>query len=187
VVKLDINAARAARPYSRAEYLGRIAWALATPLFRCSPRPLYGWRRWLLRAFGATVGRDVRIHPSVRIMLPWNLAIADQASLGDRVLVYNLGPVRIGERATVSHLAHLCAGSHDYLDARLPLLRVPITIGADAWICAQAFIGPGVVIGNGAVVGSGAVVNRSVDPWAVVAGNPAKWVKQRVMRADGSP
>jgi putative colanic acid biosynthesis acetyltransferase WcaF len=186
-MKLDINAARTARPYSRAEYLGRIAWALSTPLFRCSPRPLYGWRRWLLRAFGATVGRDVRIHPSARIMLPWNLTIDDQASLGDRVLVYNLGPVLIGERATVSHLAHLCAGSHDYLDARLSLMREPITVGADAWICAQAFVGPGVVIGDGAVVAAGAVVTRSVDPWTVVAGNPAKPLKQRVMRGDGSP
>lgn len=183
---LDIQAARAARPYSRSEYLGRLLWALATPLFRLSPRPCYGWRRWLLRRFGACVGRDVRIHPTARIVIPWNLTIGDQASLGDRVLVYNLGPVRIGPRATVSHLAHLCAGSHDYLDPRLPLLRVPIEIGADAWVCAQAFIGPGLKVGDGAVVAAGAVVTRAVEPWTVVAGNPARPIKPRVMRTDSA-
>lgn len=181
---LDIAAARAARPYSVLEYFGRGLWALATPLFRLSPRPCYGWRRWLLRRFGASVGRDVRIHPSTRIVIPWNLIIEDQASLGDRVLVYNLGMVRIGACATVSHLAHICAGSHDYLDPRLPLLRLPIEIGADAWVCAQAFVGPGVKIGDGAVVAACSVVTRSVEPWSVVAGNPAKPVKQRVMRKD---
>ncbi|MBA3487513.1 MAG: putative colanic acid biosynthesis acetyltransferase [Lysobacter sp.] len=179
---LNIAAARAARPYSRMEYLGRLLWALATPLFRLSPRLCHGWRRWLLRRFGATVGCDVTIHPSVRITIPWNLSIGDQASLGERALVYNLGPVRIGPRATVSHLAHLCAGSHDHLDAALPLLRMPIEIGADAWVCAQAFVGPGVVIGDGAVVAAAAVVCRSVEPWMIVAGNPARPVKRRVMR-----
>ncbi|MDQ3523949.1 MAG: putative colanic acid biosynthesis acetyltransferase [Chloroflexota bacterium] len=182
---LDIDAARTARPYSTSEYLGRVLWAFATPLFRLSPRPCYRWRRVLLRCFGASVGREVRIHPSARIVIPWNLTIGDQASLGDRVLVYNLGRVHIGPRATVSHLAHLCAGSHDYLDPRLPLLRLPIDIGADAWVCAQGFIGPGLKVGAGAVVAAGAVVTRSVDPWTVVAGNPAKPIKQRVMRPDG--
>lgn len=180
---LDIAAARAARPYSGAEYLGRVLWAIATPFFRLSPRLCHGWRRWLLRRFGASVGREVTIHPSVRITIPWNLSVDDQASLGDRVVVYNLGPVRIGPRATVSHLAHLCAGTHDHLDAALPLLRMPVEIGADAWVCAQAFIGPGVVIGEGAVVGAAAVVTRSVEPWMIVAGNPARPVKRRVMRS----
>jgi putative colanic acid biosynthesis acetyltransferase WcaF len=178
---LDIAAARAARPYTKKEYLGRLLWALATPLFRLSPRPLYGWRRALLRAFGARVGREVRIHPSARIIIPWNLSIGDEASLGDRALVYNLGPVSIGARSTVSHLAHLCAGSHDYRDPALPLLRLPIDIGADVWVCAQSFVGPGLSLGDGCVVGAGAVVTRSVEPWTVVAGNPAVAIKLRTL------
>lgn len=183
-MSLDIDAARSARPYSRNEYIGRVLWALATPLFRLSPRPLYGWRRVLLRAFGASVGRDVRIDPSARITIPWNLRIGDQASLGDRALVYNLGPVTIGPRSTVSHLAHLCAGSHDYRDPALPLLRLPITIGADAWICAQAFVGPGLELGDGCVVAAGAVVTRPVAPWTVVGGNPAVLLRKRELRGD---
>ncbi|MBC7655555.1 MAG: putative colanic acid biosynthesis acetyltransferase [Frankiaceae bacterium] len=184
---LDIAAARAARPYSRAEYACRVLWALATPLFRCSPRPLHGWRRMLLRVFGARVGRDVCIDPSVRIAIPWNLSIGDQSSLGDRALVYNLGRVTIGARSTVSHMAHLCAGSHDYRDPMLPLLRLPIDIGSDVWVCAQAFVGPGLTLGDGCVVGACAVVTRSVEPWSVVAGNPAKVVRQRAMRGQAPP
>ncbi len=182
---LDIEAARAARPYSVREYAGRVLWVLATPLFRLSPRPCYGWRRWLLRLFGASVGIEARVDPSTRVVIPWNLVIGNHASLGDRVLVYSLGLVNIGARATVSHLAHLCAGSHDYLDPRLPLMRSPIEIGADAWVCAQAFIGPNVTIGDGAVVAACAVVTRSVEPWSVVAGNPARFIKMRTLREEG--
>ncbi len=181
-MKLDIQSSRAARPYSRNEYFGRILWMLVWPLFRCSPRPLFGWRRFVLRCFGAQVGRNVHIYPSVRIEIPWNLSIGDESSLGENVLVYSLGPVTIAARTTVSHNAHLCAGSHDYRDPGLTLLRLPITIGADAWICAQSFIGPGVVIGDGAVVGACAVVMQAVEPWAVVAGNPAEFVKNRVLK-----
>lgn len=186
-MSLDIQAARTARPYSNKEYIGRVLWMLATPLFRFSPRPMFGWRRVLLRCFGARVGRQVHIYPSARIEIPWNLSIGDEASLGENVLVYSLGPVDIGARTTVSHNAHLCAGTHDYRDPGLPLMRLPIRIGADAWICAQSFVGPGVVIGDGAVVGAAAVVVASVEEWTVVAGNPARFVKRRVMRENLQP
>lgn len=181
---LKIAAARDARPYSGKEYLGRVLWAAAVPFFRFSPRPLFAWRAWVLRRFGAHVGQRVHIYPSVRIVIPWNLSIGDDSSIGDEALVYSLGVVTIGSRATVSHRAHLCAGSHDYLDPALPLLRLPISIGDDAWVCAQSLVGPGVVIGDGAVVGAGAVVMKDVAAWTVVAGNPAQPVKRRVMRAE---
>lgn len=186
-MSLDIRSARAARPYSTREYAGRALWSLSWPLFRFSPRPLFAWRRFLLRCFGASVGRDVHVYPSARIEIPWNLRIGDEASIGENVLVYNLGQVEIGPRATVSHNAHLCAGSHDYLDPSLPLLRLPIRIGADAWICAQSFVGPGVIVGDGAVVGAAAVVTGAVEAWTVVAGNPAQFVKRRELRGPATP
>jgi putative colanic acid biosynthesis acetyltransferase WcaF len=151
------------------------------PLFRFSPRPLFGWRRVLLRWFGARIGRDAHVYPSARIYLPWNLTLGDQASIGEWALIYNLGPVSIGERATISHRAHLCAGTHDYRDPTLPLLRLPIEIGAQAWICADAFVGPGRRVGEGAIVGAAAVVVQDVAPWQIVAGNPARVIKARVL------
>ena len=182
VTELDIAACRNQRPYTRAEYLARALWALATPLFRFSPRPLFGWRRMILRLFGAKVGEDAHIYPTARVYLPWNLTIGAQASIGEWALIYNLGPVTVGEKATISHRAHVCAGTHDYRDATLPLLRLPIHIGAQAWICADAFVGPGISIGEGAIVGAAAVAVNDVPPWTIVAGNPARTIKRRELR-----
>jgi putative colanic acid biosynthesis acetyltransferase WcaF len=184
-MSLDIDAARRARPYSNTEYLGRVLWMFAQPFFRWSPRPLFGWRRLLLRCFGARVAAGANVYPSVRIEIPWNLELGEGAAIGDRAWIYNLGPVRIGARATVSHNAHLCAGSHDYRDPALPLLRLPIVVGAEAWICAQAFVAPGSVIGEGAVVGAGAVASGDIEAWTVVAGNPARFVKRRELKQSG--
>ena len=179
---LDITTARSARPYSRREYLGRALWALVSPLFRCSPRPLFGWRNLLLRVFGARLGHGVHVDPGARIEIPWNLEMGDHAAIGAGVWVYSLGPIRIGARATVSHRAHLCGGTHDYSDPSLPLLRTGLRVGADAWVCSDAFVGPGVTVGEGAVVGAAAVAMRDVEPWTVVAGNPAQGVKRSELR-----
>ncbi|SDW04711.1 putative colanic acid biosynthesis acetyltransferase WcaF [Thiocapsa roseopersicina] len=104
-----------------------------------------------------------------------------EASIGEWALIYNLGSVSIGDRATISHRAHLCAGSHDYRDPALPLLRLPIEVGPQAWICADAFVGPGRRIGEGAIVGAAAVVVKDVPPWTIVAGNPARVIRSRQM------
>ncbi|WP_295455984.1 putative colanic acid biosynthesis acetyltransferase [uncultured Thiodictyon sp.] len=180
---LDIDACRRQRPYSDREYIGRALWALVQPLFRFSPRVLFGWRRFLLRTFGARVGRHAHVYPSARIYIPWNLTLGDRASIGEWALIYNLGPVTIGDGATISHRAHLCAGTHDYRDPTLPLLRLPIVISRQAWVCADAFVGPGRSVGEGAVVGAAAVVVGDVSPWQIVAGNPARVIKERVLRA----
>ena len=181
---LDIAANRRAVKYARGALIGRALWSLARPLFCCSPRPLFAWRRGLLRLFGATVGAHVHVYPSARILLPWNLEIGEWSSVGDDVLIYNLGLVRLGRRVTISHRAHLCAGSHDYRRPDLPLLKPPISIGDDAWVCTDAFIGPNVTVGEGAVVGARAVAVRDVAPWCVVAGNPARSVGTRTLDGD---
>ena len=181
---LNIDGNRAERKYSRGEQLQRILWALATPLFRYSPRVCFGWRSFLLRLFGARVGRDTHIYNSAIIYMPWNLTIGDQSCIGEWALVYSLGPVSIGNRTTISQRVHLCAGTHDYTDPTLPLLRPPIAIDDQAWVCADAFVGPGVTIGEGAVVGARAVVTRDVESWVIVAGNPARKIKQRLLSHD---
>jgi putative colanic acid biosynthesis acetyltransferase WcaF len=101
--------------------------------------------------------------------------------VGDRAILYSLGEIAIHRGATVSQYAHLCAGSHDYRDPLLPLTKPPIVIGAGAWICADAFIGPGVVVGEMAVVGARAVAMRHVPAHAVVVGNPAEQVSTRLL------
>ena len=119
------------------------------------------------------------MYPSATIYLPWNLESGDESAIGEHVLIYNLGQVTLGARVTISHRAHVCAGTHDYTKPDFPLLRPPIMIGSEAWICADAFVGPGVTIGEGAIVGARAVAVKDVRPWSIVIGNPARETKRR--------
>lgn len=175
----DIAANRSASKYTLGETARRLAWSVGRFLFRVSPRPCFAYRRWLLRRFGARVGDHVHIYPSAHIYFPWNLSIGHWSSIGEWALIYNLGPVTIGERVTLSQRTHLCAGTHDHRDPAMPLLKPPINIGDDAWVCADAFVGPGVTVGEGAVVGARAVAVRHIPAWSVAVGNPARVVRDR--------
>ena len=182
-MNLDISSNRSAQKYTTGEQLRRVFWGFGKLLFRFSPRPCFGWRRFVLRCFGAKIGRHVNTYPSTWIYFPWNLTVGDWSAVGEGALIYNLGPVTLGEKVTVSHRAHLCAGTHDYTQPDLPLLKPPIVIGNQAWICADAFVGPGVTVGEGAVVGAGAAVMKEVAPWTVVVGNPARCIKKRALKS----
>lgn len=151
----------------------RVLFALAQPAFRFSPRPLWAWRRFLLRRFGARIGPEVHIYPTVRIVIPWMLDISEGAAVGDRVILYALGPISIGERTNISQNAHLCAGTHDWRDPAMPLIKSGITIEDDAWICADAFIGPGVHVGARTIVGARTCVLQDLDADVIAQGNPA--------------
>jgi len=170
----QIAANREMPKWGKRELAGRVAWGVARPLLRCSPRRAGGWRRWLLRRFGARVGQGVQIHPTAVIFIPWNLEIGDWSSIGFDALIYNLGPIQIGKRVTISQRAHLCGGTHDHRDPALPLIKSPITIGDDCWVCADAFVGPGVIVGEQAVVAARAVVVQAVNVGEIVGGNPAR-------------
>jgi putative colanic acid biosynthesis acetyltransferase WcaF len=176
---LNVEKNRRARKYSSGELARRVLWTLAQPLFRFSPSPCFGWRRFLLRCFGAKIGHGVHVYPTATIYFPWNLEAGDETAIGERALIYNLGWVTLGARVTVSHGAHVCAGTHDHTKPDFPLLRPPIIIGPQAWICADAFVGPGVTIGEGAIVGARAVAMKDVRPWTIVVGNPARETKRR--------
>jgi putative colanic acid biosynthesis acetyltransferase WcaF len=176
----DVAANRRAVKYGTRHQVLRILWSLAQPAFRFSPRPFFAWRRMLLRVFGAQVGRSVNVYPSTVITMPWNVTIGDSSAVGEEALVYSLGPVSIGSRVTISQRAHICAGTHDHTRRSMPLLKTPIRIGDDAWICADAFVGPGVIVETGAVVGARAVAVRCVEAWTIVVGNPARPVGPRL-------
>lgn len=178
-LKLDPASNHAARKYTRAEQLRRVLWGFGRWLIVLSPRPLFGWRRAVLRLFGAKVGAHVNVYPSTRIYMPWNVELGEWAALGEDVFIYSLAKVRIGRCVTVSYRSHVCAGTHDFTDPSLPLVKVPVVIEDNAWIGTDAFIGPGVTVGNGAIVGARAVVVRPVQPLHVVAGNPARTIGTR--------
>lgn len=178
-MNMDIESNRRARKWTPCELAGRALWSVCSLGFRFSPRLFWGWRRFLLRLFGAKIGKNVHIHPAAKIFIPWNLEVGDWSSIGFDALVYNLGMVRIGSKATVSQRAHLCAGSHDFRDPAMTLTKPPIEIGNEAWICADAFVGPGVRVGSRAVVAARAVVVKDVGDGDIVGGNPAKSIGKR--------
>ena len=157
----------------------RVLWGLVWWLaYRPSPRLLHGWRRGLLRMFGAVIGEGAHPYPSARIWAPWNLTMGEGSCLGDYVQCYSVDRVTLEPHATVSQYTFLCTASHDYTIRDMPVITAPIRIGRRAWVAADAFIGPGVTIGDGAVVGARASVFRNVDSWTVVGGIPAHIIKK---------
>lgn len=143
------------------------------------------WRLFLLRLFGAKIGAGCRVFPSTRVWAPWNLSLGDHSSLGEEVFCYNVASVELGANAVVSREALLCTASHDIASPVFELTVRPVKIGPSAWVAARGIVLPGVTVGEGAVVGAGSVVARDVPPWTVVAGNPAREIKKRVLR-DGT-
>lgn len=181
MVKLDIRKNRASRKYSTRVTMLRVMWMFGKGVFRITPRTAHGVRAFILKVFGARIGRNVNIYSTARIFFPWNLAVDDWSAIGEYANIYNLGKVEIGKNVTISQYAHLCAGTHDYTQRDMPLVKLPIEIRDNTWIATEAFIGPGVVVGEGAVVGARAVVVSDVPAWCVVVGNPARVKKKRTL------
>ena len=153
-----------------------VAWLL---LASWTPPPMHAWRRALLRLFGAKIGRGCRIYGSARIWYPPNLEMGNYSVLGWNVNCYSQGKIILEDYANVAQYVHLVTGSHDIDDPNFQLYTKPIRICRDAWIASDAFIGPGVVVGEGAVLGGRGVTFKSLDPWTVYVGNPARAIKTR--------
>jgi len=178
--RVKVDRAACPSPHSRANRGLRLLWGcMWNLLFRPSPWFWHAPRRFLLRAFGAHVGRGVQIMPSVKIWAPWNLVLGDYATVSHGVDLYAVDRIALGAHVTVSQRAFLCTASHDIDHPNMPLIAAPIRIEAGAWVCAEVYVHPGVTIGVDAVAGVRSVVLHDVPPRHVVAGNPARFVRER--------
>jgi len=156
---------------------GRAIWNVCRlTLYRASPVALHGWRRFLLRCFGAGIAGDARPYPGARIWAPWNLVMRERSCLANDVDCYCVDRIELGRDAIVSQYAYLCSASHDFRSPDFDLVTAPIHIAEGAWVAAKSFIGPGVTIGSRSVVAACSVVVRDVPSGSVVAGNPARIV-----------
>ena len=172
--------------FSLKNRMARLVWNSVYLLFlRFSPRPFHGWRAFLLRRFGAKIGRGVHVYPGVKIWAPWNLQVGDETGIANGVTLYSQGMISIGKRTVISQGAHLVAGTHDYTHPGFPLVTHPITIKDQVWVAADAFIHPGVTIEEGAVIGARSVVTRDMPGWMVCAGHPCTPLKERKFNQNG--
>jgi putative colanic acid biosynthesis acetyltransferase WcaF len=163
----------------RSAVMVQLWWLMDSMFFRTSPQIFYGWRSMLLRLFGAKIGENVIIRPTARITYPWKLEIGDNTWIGDDVVLYSLGKIRIGKNSVVSQKSYLCAASHDYTKSSFDILSCPINIEDEVWLATDVFVGPEVTIGRGAVVGARSSVFKSIEGGFVYAGNPLKMIKKR--------
>lgn len=139
------------------------------------------WRNLLLRLFGAQIDKTAEIFGSAKIYYPKNLVMGANTCLDVNVNCYNVAPIIIDDNVTVSQGAFLCTASHDITDVKNPLITAPIHLCSQSWVAAEAFVGMGTTIGEGAVVGARAAIFKDVEPWTIVGGNPAKFIKAREM------
>jgi len=166
--------------FSAGDRARRAIWNLCRVLFyRTSPRPMHGWRAFLLRCFGAQMGPHCHFYPASKVWAPWNLVCSDHVTAADGVDIYNPAPMRFGSHAIVSQDAFLCGATHNYDDPGFPLLACAMEFGAYSWVCARAIVAPGVSLGVGAILGLGSVATRDLEPWTVNAGAPARKIKDR--------
>lgn len=170
-------------PWSKKEIILIRVWELVWTIFvRWLPKFCYPWYCFLLKLFGCKIYGKPFIAPSCRIYAPWLLEVHDKSCLGLRSEVYNLGPVIIGERSVIAQYSYLCNGSHDFTNKISPLLVGYMKIEEDVFIGAKAIILPGLIIRKGSIVGAGAVITKDTKEFCIYGGNPARYIKQRVIK-----
>lgn len=159
-----------------------VVWWLAKLAFIQSgfPWPM-GFKRWLLIAFGASIGNRFYIRPRVNIHFPWKLTCGDDVWIGEGTVILNLEPVTLEHDVALAHEVFVAAAGHDVQHPRFAYANQPVVIRSGAWLATRSYIGPGVVVGTGSVVAAGAVVVRDVDDFSIVGGVPARTIGQRVI------
>jgi len=166
--------------YSLQNRLTRLLWnVIYALLYRLSPRPFHAWRSFLLRLFGAKLGRACHFYPKGKVWAPWNLICEDRVTLADDAELYNPSPMYLGSHAIVSQGAYVCGATHLYNEPSFQLVSFPMRLGAYSWICARAAVNPGVNVGDCAILALGSVATRELEPFGIYAGIPARKVKER--------
>jgi putative colanic acid biosynthesis acetyltransferase WcaF len=164
----------------RPAWVVQLWWIVQATLFRGSPQALYGWRRFLLRLFGCSLGKEVLVRPTAHITYPWKVSIGSHSWIGDHVTLYSLGKIHIGANAVISQNSYLCAATHDMRSPSFDIYDQPIFVDDEVWIASEVFVSPGVRIGRGAVVGARSTVFHDLPPMMVSFGNPAIPVRPRL-------
>jgi putative colanic acid biosynthesis acetyltransferase WcaF len=161
-----------------------VLWEIVQSLLiHGSLHPMFAWRRFWYRRFGARIGDRVLIRRSVTCNYPWKLSIGDRSWIGDEAVLYALERIHIGSDVVISQRAYLCTGTHDHHDPAFGLVVKPIHVGDGAWVAIDALVMPGVTIGDGALVGARALLTADAAPWTIYLGQPARARGERSVRS----
>lgn len=163
-----------------------LCWIFFQAIFVSSSLPGSAHRKFLLRLFGAKLGKGVVVKPRFRVKFPWRLEVGNHSWLGEDVWIDNLAEVKIGSHCCLSQGAFLCTGSHDWSLPSFDLIVKPITLEHGAWVAAKSVVSPGVTLHEGAVLALGSVAISDLKPWSVYIGTPAVFQKVRENQADSS-
>lgn len=164
----------------RSALIVQLWWLVQASIFQHSPQFAYGFRRWILRLFGASIGNGAIIRPSVTVTYPWKVIIGEHAWIGDDVVLYSLGQIDIGAHTVISQRCYICTGDHDYSEVDFPIRSRRISIDRESWIASDVFIAPGVHIGKGVVIGARSTVFSDMPSEMICYGYPCKPVKKRL-------
>jgi putative colanic acid biosynthesis acetyltransferase WcaF len=128
----------------------------------------------ILRLFGATIGKKVKIRSGVRVHIPRNLEIGSFSWIGDSVWFINHAKVSIGSNVCISQRSIICSGGHDYRSASLDYAHKPVAIKDGAWVCLDAKVLPGVTIGECSVVSAGEIARKSLPDFSMLVGGQVR-------------
>ena len=135
----------------RNKIIVQIWFIVQSTFFAWSPHPFYNYRRFLLRLFGAKIGKGVKVRSSCRITYPWKVCIGDYSWIGEDVVLYSLGDIEIGQNVVISQKSYICTGGHDYQSNYFEMFAKKILIKDYVWIATDVYVAPGITIGEGSV------------------------------------
>lgn len=159
-------------------------WFVQAVLFKGSFHNMYGFRNFLLRCFGAKIGKNVKVRPTAVITYPWKVEIGDNSWIGDGVWLYSLDKIVIGSNVVISQKSFVCTGNHNYSDPYFGLITKPIIIKDGAWVAADVFVAPGVTIGENTVIVARSSVFENMPDNMICMGYPCKPIKRREIRSE---
>lgn len=160
----------------------QVLWYFVNAVFFINPlNPGVGVKIWFLRSFGARIGKNVLIKPSVNIKYPWKLTVGNNTWIGEHVWIDNLANIQIGNNVCISQGAMLLTGNHNYTKTTFDLMVKEISLEDGVWIGAKAVVCPGVVCRSHSVLGVLSVANKNLEPFTVYLGNPAVSVRERII------
>ena len=154
-------------------------WIVQATLFSWSPQFLYGWRTFLLRLFGAQIGKHTKIRSTVKITYPWKVKIGDYTWIGDDSVLYSLGDITIGSHVAVAHKVYFNTGGHYYEKKAFDIFFKPVVIEDECWITNDVYVAPGITIGRGTIVAARSTVLKNLPPVKICVGTPAQPIKDR--------